>query len=388
MELTKEQKQIAETRLMIANQQSIEAGTFIEIQIDKMIKAIVSQVKTNANDASKEQYRKHYKAAIEGSPGASYRDLMMQPGTASSFDKRRSAFRFCIAEEIQTLRRQAEKAMRSKDYEVSKKITQEAFKLAIKFEDEFLSDKRIIFNDVKNKDGFKKVSFSKRKGLKKAPSPEAVLNNLELNNKMYNRHALCFSIISTFGIRPAELMKGVKLMFKDDMIYALVQGAKVSADKGHKHRAIGSSFREDNKCDKVLIEAIFRSGGEVVVTQSKKDYDSLRKYFNNHHNGTSLYTYRHQVASDLKKSGVSKRQIAEIMGHRTTDSQEHYGYAKSSKGARAMVAKGSNDVISSPDIKDYLKPAPAPAAGIGSKISSMKQSLPGHVSYPKLTPRK
>ncbi|HAL7231826.1 TPA: hypothetical protein ACWP0U_004820, partial [Escherichia coli] len=89
-----------------------------------------------------------------------------------------------------------------------------------------------------------------------------------------------------------------------------------------------------------------------------------------------------------KKQGVSKRQIAEIMGHRTTGSQVHYGYARSSKGGRSMVAKGSNEVISSPDIKDYLKPKPALAAGIGSKISRMKQNLPDVVSYPKLTPRK
>ncbi|NUM87499.1 hypothetical protein, partial [Escherichia coli] len=70
MELTKEQKQIAETRLMIAQQQSIESGTFIDIQIDKMIKAIIGQVKTKATDASKEQYRKHYRSAIERHPDA------------------------------------------------------------------------------------------------------------------------------------------------------------------------------------------------------------------------------------------------------------------------------------------------------------------------------
>ncbi|WP_201279527.1 hypothetical protein, partial [Cedecea colo] len=204
---------------------------------------------------------------------------------------------------------------------------------------------------------------------------------------LYDKHSLAFSIISTFGIRPAEMQKGVKLTFKDGMIYALVKGAKVSDDKGHKHRAIGSSVRDGNKCDQVIVEAIYNNGGEVVVTQTKSDYDSLRKYFNNHYNGTSLYTYRHQVASDLKKAGISKRQIAEVMGHRTTESQVHYGYARSSKGARSMVAKASNDVISSPDIKDYLKPAPAPAPAVGSKIGHMKQNLQGQGSYPKLKPR-
>ncbi|EEI2597433.1 site-specific integrase [Salmonella enterica] len=389
MELTKKQKQIAETRLMIAHQQSIDSGTFIDIQIDKMIKGIIGQVKTNAKDESKEQYRKLYRSTIERHPDASFHELLMQAGTASSFDKRRTAFRFCLVEEIQELRRKAEKAMRSKDYDTGKKLTQDAFKLAIKFEDEFLSDNRILFNDVKSQEGFKKVSFSKKKGLKKAPDPDVVLNGLELKKDLYNRHSLAFAVISTFGIRPAEMQKGVKLTFKDGMIYALVKGAKVSDDKGHKHRAVGSSVRDGNKCDQVIMEAIYNNNGEVLATQTKRDYDSLRKYFNNHYNGTSLYTYRHQVASDLKKAGVSKTQIAEVMGHRTTESQVHYGYARSSRGGRSMVAKGSNEVISSPDIKDYLKPAPAPAAGTGSRIAKAKNNLSkgGQASYPKLTPR-
>ncbi|MNG98386.1 hypothetical protein D3C87_1435900 [compost metagenome] len=73
------------------------------------------------------------------------------------------------------------------------------------------------------------------------------------------------------------------------------------------------------------------------------------------------------------------------MGHRTTESQVHYGYARSSKGGRSMVAKGSNEVISSPDIKDYLAPAPA----AGSRIAKAKNNLSQGVqaSHPKLTPR-
>jgi len=388
MELTKKQKQIAETRLMIAHQQSIDSGTFIDIQIDKMIKGIISQVKTNANDASKEQYRKLYRSTIERHSDASLPQLLMQCGTAASFDKTRTAFRFCLVEEIQELRRKAEKAMRSKNYDVGKKLTQDAFKLAIKFEDEFLSENRILFNDVKSQKGFKKVSFSKKKGLKKAPAADFVLKELELKKDLYNRHSLALSVISVFGVRPSEIQKGIKLTFKDGMIFALVKGSKVSDDRGHKHRGIGSEIRDGSKADQIILEAIYNAGGEVVATQTKSDYESLRKYFNKHYNGTSLYTYRHQVASDLKKAGVSKTQIAEVMGHRTTESQEHYGYARSSKSSRSMVAKGSSEVREKPSITDYLKPKPAPAGGgVGSKIGHMKQNFQGQVSSPKLTPR-
>ncbi|MDR9944483.1 hypothetical protein KBU53_26045, partial [Enterobacter hormaechei subsp. xiangfangensis] len=90
--------------------------------------------------------------------------------------------------------------------------------------------------------------------------------------------------------------------------------------------------------------AIYKAVGEVVVTQKKKDYESLRKYINRHHPGTSLYTYSHKVASDLKASVLQKRQIAEFQGHRTTDSQQYYGNTRSGRGGRSMTAKGYNEV--------------------------------------------
>ncbi|MEZ6479204.1 hypothetical protein SL939_28755, partial [Klebsiella pneumoniae] len=167
MDLTIEQRRIANAKIMIAQELATNSGTFIEIQIDRMIKEIISKVKISASDASKEQYRKLYKSCTSKAEG-DLKSCLMSCKTRASFDKTRTSFRFSIMEEIQKLRRESEKAMKSKDYDLGKKKIQEAFKLAVKFEDEFLSENRIIFNDVKNKKGFKRVSFSKKKGLKKA----------------------------------------------------------------------------------------------------------------------------------------------------------------------------------------------------------------------------
>ncbi|WP_217427818.1 hypothetical protein, partial [Serratia marcescens] len=118
-----------------------------------------------------------------------------------------------------------------------------------------------------------------------------------------------------------------------------------------------------------------------------KDYDGLRKYLNRHHKGTSLYTYRHKVASNLKATGASKRQIAEFLGHRTTESQQHYGYSRSGSGGHSMTAKGSNEVRVKPDIKDYLKPATKPAAvPLGSKLKQAKTSISTTSKAPKFKP--
>lgn len=390
MDLTIEQRRIANAKIMIAKELATNSGTFIEIQIDRMIKEIISKVKISASDASKEQYRKLYKSCTSKS-GGDLKNCLMSCKTRASFDKTRTSFRFCIAEEIQRLRRDSEKAMKAKDYDLGKKKIQEAFKLAVKFEDEFLSENRIIFNDVKSQKDFKRVSFSKRKGLKKAASEEDIIKSFGTNDKVHERYSLAFSVIATFGIRPAELQKGVKITFQDGMIYAVAKGAKTGENKGQKVRAMGSALRDNNICDQVLMNAIYNNGGEVVITQNKKDYDGLRKYLNRHHKGTSLYTYRHKVASNLKATGASKRQIAEFLGHRTTDSQQHYGYSRSGSGGHSMTAKGSNEVRVKPDIKDYLKPATKPTAGsgggaLGSKIKQAKTSISTTSKVPKFKP--
>ncbi|HCU2425667.1 TPA: hypothetical protein ACJFSJ_004860, partial [Escherichia coli] len=119
MDLTIEQRRIANAKIMIAKELATNSGTFIEIQIDRMIKEIISKVKISASDASKEQYRKLYKSCTSKSCG-DLKNCLMSCKTRASFDKTRTSFRFCIAEEIQRLRRESEKAMKAKDYDLGK----------------------------------------------------------------------------------------------------------------------------------------------------------------------------------------------------------------------------------------------------------------------------
>ncbi|MCP6530815.1 hypothetical protein NL480_29360, partial [Klebsiella pneumoniae] len=78
---------------------------------------------------------------------------------------------------------------KAKDYKGSQELTVEAFKLSIKFEDEFLSDKRILFSDIKSKIGYDKKSLSKRKTAKNAPSSNEVLDNMK--PAFFKRHSVC-----------------------------------------------------------------------------------------------------------------------------------------------------------------------------------------------------
>lgn len=77
----------------------------------------------------------------------------------------------------------------------------------------------------------------------------------------------------------------------------------------------------------------------------KRVYNGLRQYLYINHSGFSLYTLRHRVASELKKSGFDEVTIAGFLGHRTTRSQEHYGYARSGgKGLEVESVEFSNSI--------------------------------------------
>lgn len=52
----------------------------------------------------------------------------------------------------------------------------------------------------------------------------------------------------------------------------------------------------------------------------------------------SLYSWRHQMGSDLKASGMDRQEIAYVMGHQSTASVDRYGNRKTAGGGRVPRA--------------------------------------------------
>lgn len=50
----------------------------------------------------------------------------------------------------------------------------------------------------------------------------------------------------------------------------------------------------------------------------------------------SLYSWRHQLGSDLKSSGLSRFEIAYVMGHQSTESVEQYGNRKTARAGAVL----------------------------------------------------
>lgn len=383
--LTEHQRGLADAKLMLANERSAQNGTFIEIYIDKSIKEVLEQVKSDPSDGSKEQYRRLYKSKTCSNVGKSWQRMLLTCNTKASFDKTRTAFRFCIAEEIKSLRKQAEKFSKAKDYESANRLTKEAFYLAIKFEDEFLSDNKITFSDVQDRHSFERKSLSKRKTAKNAPSVDEVFDKMK--PAFLKQHAASFMVINRFGIRPSEMQKGVRLKYEGGRIFAIIKGSKIAADRGQEVRVVGYQPDLSNTADKILMGLLKENNNDLAVVQTQKKYNALRKHFNKYHPGFSLYSYRHKFASDLKKSGASRKQIAEAMGHRNTVSQESYGYSKQGESSRQFVAQANNEVRVKQDIKQYLQPQ---NESVGSRIAEAKSKAAAasrtSIKRPKLTP--
>ena len=319
----------------------------IGIYLDKKIKEIASGYIGNPTQQTKEQYRKIYNRLLSDpkNKNKSASIILMNAGSKASFDLYRTAFRFCISEDITKLRLEAEKCRQNKDYEGMTEKTKMAFKLAVVFQYQFLSHEKITFSDVKTQDNFKKKVNSKKKGLKKLIEYSDLINSLSAEKA--EKYFMPVSIYGLFGVRPAELQKGIALVAEESegkkVIYGAVKGAKVSKNKGQETRYCKVFLDDSNPTDMKLYDHIISNGGKLSYTQERENYESLRKLMSRNFNGASPYSYRHRVASDLKASGLSKTTIAMFLGHANDKSQSHYGYKQNGK-SRGLSAQATNEV--------------------------------------------
>lgn len=96
--------------------------------LDRQIKNGLKEINLNVKKETAEQYRKlfNYKLGLNNNDIVSH---LLECNTRNSFDKTRSAFRFCIAEKIQELRNDSEKARREKNFDLMQKKTIEAYQM-------------------------------------------------------------------------------------------------------------------------------------------------------------------------------------------------------------------------------------------------------------------
>lgn len=315
----------------------------VGILLDREIKHGLREINLDVKKETADQYRKlfNYKLSLNNVDIVSH---LLECNTRNSFDKTRSAFRFCISEKIEELRNESEKARREKNFDLMQKKTLEAYQMYFFFERDFLSENRVMWNDI----SYKKIaSKSKKKTMNSVSSIKAVFEDLKEKPALMERYGLILALSSLTGCRPAEIQKSIKIKSDGKFIHICIDGAKVGNDRGQEQRVLKFNLDDykDNQQMNLILSAVKGNGIEYKCT--KQDYDGLRQYLYIHHKGFSLYTLRHRVASELKREGLPEEQIAGFLGHRVTRSQENYGYARSGKGGPTVAGVEHTNAIKS-----------------------------------------
>lgn len=331
-------KKSLERILSEAEEQHIQPGALM----DKKIREGLSGINLNVKQETAEQYRVLFNAKLNKNPGVDLVSSLLECGTRNSFDKTRSAFRFCITEEIIKLTKESDTARKSKNYDLMKQKTIEAYEKYFLFEKEFLSDNRVVWNDISYN---KKQSASKKKTMKNADSIDDIFSRLKGNQSTYDRYAMFLSICSVTGCRPSEVLKGIEINKGKGEISFKIAGAKVGENRGQSERKIHLDLTKYSNNEQMNYILSQLKSDNLFYKADKKLYNSLRQYLYIQHRDFSLYTLRHRVASDLKAVGVDDFTIAAFLGHRVTQSQEFYGYARSGSGGVAVNGVECSDAI-------------------------------------------
>lgn len=87
----------------------------------------------------------------------------------------------------------------------------------------------------------------------------------------------------------------------------------------------------------------------------------------------SLYSWRHQLGSDLKASGLSRVEIAYIMGHQSTESVEQYGNRKTARSGAVLPRAPAGTDFSCVRERHTAGPLPSRAAHDSARVDEEQE---------------
>lgn len=194
-------------------------------------------------------------------------------------------------------------------------------------------------------------STGKRRGLGRLPGDwrERVLRAFLLG-----RHplALAVHVLAAFGVRPAELVRGVVLAVDQELglVVARIPCAKRKAGTEQDNRVVGILPEAPAALAlwRVLVDA-----GEPVAVQvddARRLCDAVRRAARRalpemaRSVTVSPYSFRHQLAADAKAAvaalsgGGDRTAVSALLGHRSGRSQRAYGTRRQARGGLTWTA--------------------------------------------------
>lgn len=261
--------------------------------------------------------------------------------TRAHFDRLRSACRWVEADEITRLRNLAEDARKARDLDAMRAHTLAAFERATVYRALYLDADRATWAhkaQAMRAAGLRPVSKSKRQAGQRALSPDRLLVALGQQPGRCARVEAMAMVFALFGIRPAELARGVVLDNTTQGLRLGVAGAKLDAVRGQPLRVL--EVEPTRRGQSGLAVALLRAyvednGGEIIATPA--DVVAVRRAMRQAQPGLSPYAYRHARASDAKAS-QGREGAAAWLGHANDRTQQAYGNARSARGAVTIKA--------------------------------------------------
>ena len=350
------------------------------LAMDRSVRAVLDEAASsgaNPSAASQAAYRRDH--ARLWTAGATPLEVA---STRAHFDRLRSACRWVEAQEIARLRSLAEVARKAKDAEGMREYTRQAFERAVVFRALYLDADRPTWADkaaALRAAGQRPISRSKRNAGRHAPTPDQLLVALARQPGRCARVELFACVFALFGIRPAELARGIVLESTATGLRLAVAGAKVDATRGQPLRVleVDTTRRGQSALAVALLRAhVEETGGDLSATTA--DIVAVRRAMREVQPGLSPYAYRHARASDAKAT-QGRAGVAAWLGHANDRTQQGYGNARSGRGAVAIkAATASRPVRES-------KTLPATAAERFAKIAArLAARIP--VQEPKAAP--
>ena len=287
---------------------------------------------TTTSDKTIQDYERIYHV-ITNNGTTSPRQKIENCTSRSTANKMRSAVRFVLGEDIKDRLSIQDKIQRTGQTQDWIDAIESMSKVMEKYEKLSLMQPKTVLK-----------RRSKRQDIKGLPAGWQQKLIDEIQKK--DRAALLVEAIT--GCRPAELVTGVKVLVSDTSILVTILGAKVSKTSGQPTRTLTYEIVPG------LIQALSRRigiGEHIVKIDDARRFstsvrDAGKRAFPGLRRTLTPYCLRHQVASDMKASGLASDDVSRSLGHCSDKTATRYGHSKLGKGGIVPV-----DVTASREVK-------------------------------------
>ncbi|RKZ95621.1 MAG: hypothetical protein DRQ40_03180 [Gammaproteobacteria bacterium] len=202
--------------------------------------------------------------------------------------------------------------------------------------------------DKKAPDELKAQIKTKQKRRKQVTRNEHFQLKAFFKDKMDYSALAAIEIARILGCRPAEMLD-LKML---DNNQVFITGAKktVQGNRGLDRTVILSeqdyntvSTHKLNLFDEIHFNRHKGKPEHAMHRIQHRLATATKKLWPKKKHQITLYSYRHQMGSDLKASGISRKEVAAVMGHQSVDSVNVYGHKR--KSSRNLSIRATSESI-------------------------------------------